>query len=201
RGSPGEFSPSLVRCPAGEGAEHGRTDGRTDGRRRPGGVCASVRPHQETQHRHRGDKGCAVPSCGAGIKPPEISRNAPKPPEPPKPPWGRDLPAARGVSGAMATAEVAESSELTELEAAIERIVTVFVTFAAKEGRKGTLTAGEFKELVRLQLPNLMKDVPSLEEKMSELDVNNDEELRFGEYWRLIGELAKAMRKEKAGKK
>ncbi|NXV04574.1 S10AD protein, partial [Cettia cetti] len=95
----------------------------------------------------------------------------------------------------------AEAPELSELEAAIERIVTVFVTFASKEGRKGTLTAGEFKELVRLQLPNLMKDVPSLEEKMSELDVNNDEELRFGEYWRLIGELAKAMRREKAGKK
>ena len=45
------------------------------------------------------------------------------------------------------------------------------------------------------------QDVPSLEEKMSELDVNNDEELKFGEYWRLIGELAKAMRREKAGKK
>ncbi|NXD31670.1 S10AD protein, partial [Spelaeornis formosus] len=94
-----------------------------------------------------------------------------------------------------------ESPELTELEAAIERIVTVFATFAAKEGRKGTLTAGEFKELVRLQLPNLMKDVASLEEKMSELDVNHDEELRFGEYWRLIGELAKALRRDKAAKK
>ncbi|NWW72387.1 S10AD protein, partial [Climacteris rufus] len=93
------------------------------------------------------------------------------------------------------------TAELTELETAIDRIVTVFFTFAGKEGRKGTLTAAEFKELVQLQLPNLMKDVPSLEEKMSELDVNNDEELRFGEYWRLIGELAKAMRKEKAAKK
>ncbi|NWU71520.1 S10AD protein, partial [Pterocles burchelli] len=92
------------------------------------------------------------------------------------------------------------TGELTELEAAIEKIVTVFFTYAGKEGKKGTLTAGEFKELVQLQLPNLMKDV-SLEEKMSELDVNNDEELRFGEYWRLIGELAKAMRREKAGKK
>lgn len=60
----------------------------------------------------------------------------------------------------MATAEateVTEVTELTELETAIERIVTVFFTFAAKEGKKGTLTAGEFKELVRLQLPNLMK--------------------------------------------
>ncbi|NXI41600.1 S10AD protein, partial [Galbula dea] len=93
------------------------------------------------------------------------------------------------------------TGELTELEVAIEKIVTIFFTYAGREGRKGTLTAREFKELVQLQLPNLMKDVPSLEEKMTELDVNKDQELKFGEYWRLIGELAKAMRREKAGKK
>ncbi|NWS76994.1 S10AD protein, partial [Crotophaga sulcirostris] len=93
------------------------------------------------------------------------------------------------------------TGELTELEMAIEKVVTVFVTYAAKEGKKGTLTASEFKELVQLQLPNLMKDVPSLEEKMSELDMNHDEELKFDEYWRLIGQLAKAVRREKAGKK
>ncbi|NXA14376.1 S10AD protein, partial [Sapayoa aenigma] len=93
------------------------------------------------------------------------------------------------------------TGELTELERAIETIIDVFLSHAGKEGRKGTLTTSEFKELVQLQLPNLMKDVPSLEDKMSELDVNNDEELRFGEFWRLIGELAKAMRREKMGKK
>ncbi|NWR39355.1 S10AD protein, partial [Tachuris rubrigastra] len=93
------------------------------------------------------------------------------------------------------------TGELTELELAIEKIIDTFITYAGKEGRKGTLSTSEFKELVQLQLPNLMKDVPSLEEKMSELDVNNDEELRFGEFWRLIGELAKTMRREKMGKK
>ncbi|NXW38717.1 S10AD protein, partial [Phaetusa simplex] len=92
------------------------------------------------------------------------------------------------------------TGELTELETAIEKIVTIFFTYAGKEGKKGTLTAAEFKELVQLQLPNLMK-VRRAREKMSELDVNNDEELKFGEYWRLIGELAKAVRREKAGKK
>ncbi|XP_007067871.2 protein S100-A13 [Chelonia mydas] len=91
--------------------------------------------------------------------------------------------------------------ELTELETAIEKIVSIFFTYAAQEGKKGTLTAGEFKELVTLQLPNLMKDVGSLDEKMSSLDVNNDEELKFSEYWRLIGELAKDIKKEKVGKK
>ncbi|KAM6435663.1 protein S100-A13 isoform 1-T3 [Liasis olivaceus] len=93
------------------------------------------------------------------------------------------------------------SSELTDLETAIEKIVCTFFTYAAHEGKKGTLTTGEFKELVTLQLPNLMKNVGDLDEKMRALDVNNDEELKFGEYWRLIGELAKEIKREKVGKK
>lgn len=42
------------------------------------------------------------------------------------------------------------------------------------------------------------QDVGSLDEKMKNLDVNQDSELKFNEYWRLIGELAKEIRKEKA---
>lgn len=144
------------------------------------------------------------------------------------------------------------SSELTELEKAIEKVVEIFFKCAAHEGNKSTLTTSEFKELVNLQLPNLMKvgtsgggkgtggkrgrggapglgepggvfpptfknnfpplgaffpspflskNVGDLDEKMRTLDVNNDQELKFGEYWRLIGELAKEIKKEKAGKK
>ncbi|KAM6216668.1 protein S100-A13 [Rhynchocyon petersi] len=87
---------------------------------------------------------------------------------------------------------------LTELEAAIDTVVTTFFTFASQEGRKGSLSLNEFKELVGQQLPNLLKDVGSLDEKMQSLDVNQDSELKFSEYWRLIGELAKEIRKEKA---
>uniref|UniRef100_F6YZ13 Protein S100-A13 n=3 Tax=Equus TaxID=9789 RepID=F6YZ13_HORSE len=87
---------------------------------------------------------------------------------------------------------------LTELEAAIETVVTTFFTFAGREGRKGSLSVNEFKELATQQLPHLLKDVGSLDEKMKSLDVNQDSELKFHEYWRLIGELAKEIRKEKA---
>ncbi|XP_008050330.1 protein S100-A13 [Carlito syrichta] len=87
---------------------------------------------------------------------------------------------------------------LTELEAAIETVVTTFFTFAAQEGRKGSLSFNEFKELVTQQLPHLLKDVGSLDEKMKNLDVNQDSELKFNEYWRLIGELAKEIKKEEA---
>ncbi|KAF6075795.1 S100 calcium binding protein A13 [Phyllostomus discolor] len=87
---------------------------------------------------------------------------------------------------------------LTELEAAIETVVTTFFTFAGREGRKGSLSINEFKELATQQLPHLLRDVGSLDDKMKSLDVNQDSELKFNEYWRLIGELAKEIRKEKA---
>uniref|UniRef100_A0A9L0JRX7 S100 calcium binding protein A13 n=1 Tax=Equus asinus TaxID=9793 RepID=A0A9L0JRX7_EQUAS len=69
---------------------------------------------------------------------------------------------------------------------------------SGREGRKGSLSVNEFKELATQQLPHLLKDVGSLDEKMKSLDVNQDSELKFHEYWRLIGELAKEIRKEKA---
>uniref|UniRef100_A0A2K6SVJ2 S100 calcium binding protein A13 n=1 Tax=Saimiri boliviensis boliviensis TaxID=39432 RepID=A0A2K6SVJ2_SAIBB len=90
---------------------------------------------------------------------------------------------------------------LTELELAIETVVTTFFTFAKQEGQKGSLNTAEFKELVTQQLPHLLKDVGSLDEKMKSLDINQDSELKFNEYWRLIGELAKEMKKKKGRKK
>ncbi|XP_048366046.1 protein S100-A13 [Sphaerodactylus townsendi] len=93
------------------------------------------------------------------------------------------------------------SGELTELEAAIDKIVCAFFTCAGREGKKNTLTINEFKELATTQLPNLMKDVVDLDEKMRTLDVNNDQELKFNEFWRLVGELAKDLKREKVGKK
>lgn len=46
---------------------------------------------------------------------------------------------------------------LTELEMAIETVVTTFFNFAGREGRKGSLSINEFKELVTQQLPYLLK--------------------------------------------
>ncbi|XP_019568879.1 protein S100-A13 isoform X2 [Rhinolophus sinicus] len=101
--------------------------------------------------------------------------------------------AGEDISSTLMAAE-----PLTELETAIETVVTTFFTFAGREGRKGSLSVNEFKELATQQLPHLLKDVGSLDEKMKSLDVNQDSELKFSEYWRLIGELAKEIRKEKA---
>uniref|UniRef100_A0A8D2ACY3 Protein S100-A13 n=2 Tax=Sus scrofa TaxID=9823 RepID=A0A8D2ACY3_PIG len=109
------------------------------------------------------------------------------------------LPACQPCEDSSSSSRVPMAAEpLTELEMAIETVVTTFFNFAGREGRKGSLSINEFKELVTQQLPHLLKDVGSLDEKMKSLDVNQDSELKFNEYWRLIGELAKEIRKEKA---
>uniref|UniRef100_A0A8C9FUW6 S100 calcium binding protein A13 n=1 Tax=Pavo cristatus TaxID=9049 RepID=A0A8C9FUW6_PAVCR len=93
------------------------------------------------------------------------------------------------------------AAELTPVEMAIETIVTVFISHTGKEGRVGTMTAATFQELLRLQLPNVMKDAPSLEEQMRALDVSTDQELTFEEFWRLMGELVRTLWREREGRK
>ncbi|XP_025936685.1 protein S100-A13 [Apteryx rowi] len=91
------------------------------------------------------------------------------------------------------------AAELTEVERAIEKIVAVFLSHAAERGRAGALTAAGFEELLRLELPNLAKDAPSLNARMRELHGSGDGELQFGEYWRLLGEVARSIRRDGAG--
>ncbi|XP_063802778.1 protein S100-A13 [Pseudophryne corroboree] len=88
----------------------------------------------------------------------------------------------------------------TEVERAIVTVVKCFFDHACEEGKKETLSVGEFSKLVSTELPHLMKEV-SIEEKMKELDINQDNELKFNEYWRLIGEMAKGVKKEVKAKK
>ncbi|KAM3917898.1 protein S100-A13 isoform 2-T3 [Leptodactylus fuscus] len=92
------------------------------------------------------------------------------------------------------------ASSQTEVERAIVTIVKCFFDHAGEEGKKETLSVNEFVSLSTKELPNLMKDV-SLEDKMKELDINQDEQLKFTEYWRLVGELSKRIKKEIKPKK
>lgn len=45
------------------------------------------------------------------------------------------------------------------------------------------------------------QDVPSLEEQMRALDVSTEQELTFEEFWKLMGELVRALWREKEGRK
>nr|XP_033780379.1 protein S100-A13-like isoform X2 [Geotrypetes seraphini] len=89
----------------------------------------------------------------------------------------------------------------TELENSIKNIVCIFFDYAEKEGKANTLSKAEFTKLVKEQLPNLMKDAGPLDEKLKALDVNHDQEIKFSEYWTLIGEMGKGIKRETWGKK
>ncbi|XP_075048499.1 protein S100-A13 [Mixophyes fleayi] len=88
----------------------------------------------------------------------------------------------------------------TDVERALVTIVKCFFDHAAEEGKKDTLSREEFNKLVSAELPHLKKDV-SAEEKMEKLDINQDKEMKFKEYWRLIGERAKQIKEEVKAKK
>ncbi|XP_021052791.2 protein S100-A13 [Mus pahari] len=93
------------------------------------------------------------------------------------------------------------AEHLSKLEVAIDTVINTFFNFANGKGRKDSLTINEFKELATQQLPHLLKNMGSLDEKMKTLVVNQDSELQFNAYWKLIGELAQEISKEKALKK
>ncbi|XP_029435265.1 protein S100-A13-like [Rhinatrema bivittatum] len=93
------------------------------------------------------------------------------------------------------------AANATELENGIKVIVYTFFTYSQEEGKENTLTLTEFTKMVNQELPNIMKDAGPLDEKMKAFDVNQDQELTFSEYWRLIGLLARDIKKENYGKK
>ncbi|XP_063295278.1 protein S100-A13 isoform X1 [Pelobates fuscus] len=88
----------------------------------------------------------------------------------------------------------------TEVERAILTIVNCFFTHSKAEGKQDTLSFTEFTNLATKELPHMMKDI-SLEEKMKELDINQDDQLKFNEFWRLVGEMAKNAKRDLKGKK
>ncbi|XP_060223841.1 protein S100-A13-like isoform X2 [Meriones unguiculatus] len=85
---------------------------------------------------------------------------------------------------------------LTELEAAIGTIMDIYHNYAIMEEGAPRLSFNAFNKMVTQQVPHFLKDVGSLDEKMKSLDVNQDSELKFNEYWRVTGEFAKAIWEE-----
>ncbi|XP_029976134.1 protein S100-A11 [Salarias fasciatus] len=78
------------------------------------------------------------------------------------------------------------------MEAAIKTLVTQFKMHAGEDGSSCTLSQEEFCSLVTTQLPNYVKssDTGAIHKLMSSQDENNDGELTFSEFWKLIGQLA-----------
>ncbi|XP_026087652.1 protein S100-A11 [Carassius auratus] len=79
------------------------------------------------------------------------------------------------------------------MESAINVLVSQFKTYAGKDGSVNTLSKDEFQNLVTSQLPNFVKnasDPATIDQLMKSLDTNNDGELTFLEFWKLIGSVA-----------
>ncbi|XP_053224735.1 protein S100-A13-like [Podarcis raffonei] len=91
------------------------------------------------------------------------------------------------------------SEGVSEMKMAIDKIVSILLVHTVTEGKKETLTAGQFKVLVNKQLPNFMKDAGDLDEKMRSLGTDSDGELEFTSYWKLMTEISKKLKEGKMG--
>uniref|UniRef100_A0A4W5MWQ9 Protein S100 n=1 Tax=Hucho hucho TaxID=62062 RepID=A0A4W5MWQ9_9TELE len=97
----------------------------------------------------------------------------------------------------------------SELERAMESMITVFHKYAAKEGSSNTLSRRELKDLMENELSGFLKsqkDPATVDKIMKDLDSNGDGEVNFEEFVSLVVGLSIAceqcyqMHKKKMGK-
>ncbi|XP_057244970.1 protein S100-A14 [Malurus melanocephalus] len=88
-----------------------------------------------------------------------------------------------------------DCQELTDVERAIETVISQFHCYAVK-GQKEYLTPNEMQDLVVQKLPHLGKCVGPLEEKIECMGDPNEAKLEFGEYWDMMGDAAKGCRRK-----
>ncbi|KAK6327264.1 hypothetical protein J4Q44_G00029090 [Coregonus suidteri] len=97
----------------------------------------------------------------------------------------------------------------SELECAMESMITVFHKYAAKEGSGNTLSRRELKDLMENELSGFLKsqkDPTTVDKIMKDLDSNGDGEVDFEEFVSLVVGLSIAceqcyqMHKKKMGK-
>ncbi|XP_078527611.1 protein S100-A13 [Lissotriton helveticus] len=89
--------------------------------------------------------------------------------------------------------------QFTKEENCLKELVCTFYEYSTGDSNKETLTVDEFKKMVKHDFPNLMKD-RSFEELMKTVDKNKDNEMKFSEYWTVIGSLAKECKREEKKK-
>ncbi|XP_072536546.1 protein S100-A10b [Salminus brasiliensis] len=77
----------------------------------------------------------------------------------------------------------------SDLERAMESLITVFHRYASKEGNSNTLSRKELKQLMEAELPSFLKaqkDPATVDKIMKDLDANGDGEVSFEEYVSLV---------------
>ncbi|KAM9737178.1 protein S100-A10a [Menidia menidia] len=77
----------------------------------------------------------------------------------------------------------------SELETAMESLITVFHRYASKDGRSGTLSRRELRELMENELSGFLKsqkDPAAVDKIMKDLDTNGDGQVDFEEFVSLV---------------
>ncbi|XP_023695500.1 protein S100-A1-like [Paramormyrops kingsleyae] len=77
----------------------------------------------------------------------------------------------------------------SELERAMESLITVFHRYASKEGDSNTLSKRELRSLMENELAGFLKsqkDPAAVDKIMKDLDANGDGEVNFEEFVSLV---------------
>uniref|UniRef100_A0A667ZEU2 Protein S100 n=2 Tax=Myripristis murdjan TaxID=586833 RepID=A0A667ZEU2_9TELE len=77
----------------------------------------------------------------------------------------------------------------SELEIAMESMITVFHRYASKDGRSGTLSRRELRELLENELSGFLKsqrEPAAVDQIMKNLDANGDGQVDFEEFVSLV---------------
>ncbi|KAM8920762.1 protein S100-A1 [Pelodytes ibericus] len=83
----------------------------------------------------------------------------------------------------------------SQLEGAMEALISVFHTYSAREGDKYKLSRKELKDLLQNELGEFLetqKDATSVDKIMKDLDENGDGEVDFQEFVILVASLTVA---------
>ncbi|XP_038581697.1 protein S100-A10a [Micropterus salmoides] len=77
----------------------------------------------------------------------------------------------------------------SELERAMESLITVFHRYASRDGKSSTLSRRELRELMENELSNFLKsqkDPAAVDKIMKDLDTNGDGQVDFEEFVSLV---------------
>ncbi|XP_027009079.1 protein S100-A10b [Tachysurus fulvidraco] len=77
----------------------------------------------------------------------------------------------------------------SDLERAMETLITVFHRYAGKEGNSTTLSRKELRQLMESELSTFLKsqkDPATVDKIMKDLDTNGDGEVNFEEFVSLV---------------
>ncbi|XP_034152946.1 protein S100-Z [Esox lucius] len=83
----------------------------------------------------------------------------------------------------------------SQLESAMDALITVFYNYSGNEGDKYKLNKGELKDLLNCELTDFLmsqKDPMLVEKIMNDLDSNKDNEVDFNEFVVLVSALTVA---------